>query len=97
MKAVLIFKRGSIEPNGDRIEAVIWRIPASGRIREKIRYRIAFIPVGFGVPVVLYDNHEPKGHHKHLAGVEGPYAFSDIAALIRDFEADVEDWKESRV
>jgi hypothetical protein len=38
---------------------------------------------------VLYDNHEPKGHHRHLEGVEEPYAFVDVDRLLDDLTADV--------
>jgi hypothetical protein len=38
---------------------------------------------------VLYDCHEPKGHHRHVEGVEMVYHFVDVAQLGRDFTADV--------
>ena len=96
MKAVLVIKRKSVDSEGNRIEAVIWHIPAGEMRGENVRYRMAFLPNGFTKPVVLFDNHHPKGHHKHLEGVESRYAFSDVSALVRDFEKDVERWKESR-
>ena len=43
----------------------------------------------FTVPAVLYDNHAPKGHHRHVEGIERPYAFIDVARLLVDFIADV--------
>jgi hypothetical protein len=39
---------------------------------------------------VGYDNERPKGDHRHLDGVEAPYAFSTVENLVRDFLADVE-------
>lgn len=96
MKATLYIRRKIIDPGGNRIEAVVWRLPATAIGEERVRYRMAFLPKGFVKPAVLYDNHHPKGHHKHLGEVESPYEFSGIGALIRDFEADVERWKESR-
>jgi len=40
-------------------------------------------------PAVLYDNHHPKGHHRHIEGVEELYEFVDVDHLISDFMADV--------
>jgi Family of unknown function (DUF6516) len=40
-------------------------------------------------PAVLYDNDHPKGHHRHIQGIEEPYEFVDIDRLISDFTADV--------
>ena len=40
-------------------------------------------------PTVLYDNHSPKGHHRHVEGVEEPYSFSGIDQLLADFRTDV--------
>ena len=36
-----------------------------------------------------YDNHWPKGHHRHVLGEEGPYTYRGIDRLIADFRADV--------
>ena len=53
-------------------------------------------PVSSGVhparradPAVLYDNHDPKGRHRHLEGVEESYEFVDVDRLLADFAADV--------
>jgi len=54
-----------------------------------IRYRLAFVRRGEGVPVVLYDWHPPKGHHRHVEGIEEPYRFVDVDQLLRDFTIDV--------
>jgi Family of unknown function (DUF6516) len=39
--------------------------------------------------VVGYDNHWPKGHHRHFLGEEGSYAYTDVDTLIADFKADL--------
>lgn len=36
-----------------------------------------------------YDSERGKGDHRHLGNVEEPYAFTTIARLLDDFEADV--------
>ncbi len=40
-------------------------------------------------PAVLYDNHHPKGHHKHLERAEFACEFDGLEKLIEDFEKDV--------
>ena len=50
---------------------------------------MALILAGEKTPAILYDNHHPKGHHRHAQGAEEPYEFVDIEQLIADFMADV--------
>jgi hypothetical protein len=38
---------------------------------------------------VLYDNHHPKGHHRHVGGIEEAYEFAGVDRLVADFAADV--------
>jgi hypothetical protein len=35
----------------------------------------------------LYDDHHPKGPHRHVAGIEEPY--TNVDRLLADFRADV--------
>ena len=56
-----------------------------------MRYRLAYIPKGAKTPIVLYDNHHPKGHHKHIRGHEMPYDFSGPEKLLKDFERDIQE------
>lgn len=76
-------------------ERVIWRVPKSHRQPEGVRYRLAYIRKGEESPSVLYDNHHPKGHHKHLKGEQFPYEFAGVEKLIEDFEKDVGEAHES--
>lgn len=71
-------------------EQVIWEIPKSALYPEGIKYRLAYIQKGARKPAVLYDNHHPKGHHKHLGDHESPYEFSGVEKLVWDFEKEVE-------
>jgi len=43
-----------------------------------------------GEEVVGYDNHWPKGSHRHFAENEEPYSFKDIETLLHDFKRDCE-------
>lgn len=89
MKAELVLRQKVIDEEGNILEMVIWRVPKSTRMPEGIRYRLAYIPHGEQVPAVLYDNHHPKGHHRHRRRVEEPYHFTTVDQLIEDFKTDV--------
>jgi hypothetical protein len=95
MKARLLLRRKLTDRDGDLLEWIVWIVPASPLYRDGVRYRMAFVPWGIGKPVVLYDNHHPKGHHKHLEDLEQPYTFSGIDQLLVDFENDVRVWKKA--
>lgn len=78
-----------IDEQGNIVELAIWKVPPTGQNPAGIRYRLAFVRRGEGVPAVLYDCHSPKGHHRHVEGVEEPYPFADVEQLLADFTADV--------
>jgi hypothetical protein len=81
------------DEDGDIREFVVWEVVVDGKYPEGVKYRLAFIPRGARRPAVLYDNHHPKGHHKHLEALESPYAFSGVEDLMADFERDIARWK----
>jgi hypothetical protein len=66
----------------------IWKVPKSQTSPQGIDYSLALISP-HSDRVVGYDNHWPKGHHRHVLGQEGPYAYRGIDRLIADFRADV--------
>ena len=45
---------------------VIWRVPPTPQQPDGVRYRLALILAGDTRPTILYDNHHPKGHHRHV-------------------------------
>lgn len=89
-RATLVLREKVIDDQGNILELVIWRVPATSRTPSGVRYRLAFVRRDEVKPAVLYDNHSPKGHHRHVAGVEEPYGFVDVDQLVADFTADVE-------
>lgn len=93
-KARLIVRRKETDLDGDLWEVVIWEVPASEHAPFGLRYRFAFVPFGAKRPAVLYDNHRPKGPHKHIDEKETPMVFDGLKALEAEFRADVRDWKE---
>jgi hypothetical protein len=93
--ARLIHHLKLIDAAGGIEERVIWTVPKSDRCPDGIRYRLAYVRRGETKPEVLYDNHHPKGHHRHVRDQERPYGFSGVEQLLADFGRDVEElrWK----
>ena len=88
MKAQLIIRDRRVFADGCILEVVIWRVPvAVPPTRHGLKYRLFYGRPG--ERLVGYDNERGKGDHRHRAGREAPYAFSSIAQLLEDFEADV--------
>jgi len=87
--AAVVLREKTTDEQGNLREMVIWQVEPNPRQPEGIRYRLALILAGERDPAVLYDNHHPKGHHRHLEGVEEPYGFVEVERLIADFMADV--------
>ena len=89
MKARLIARIKEAYGRGT-VEGVIWEVPAPAQSStHRIKYRLVYV-VG-GERVVGYDNERGKGDHKHIRGVQAPYAFKDVPKLIRDFLQDVQE------
>lgn len=72
-------------------EQVIWEVPKSAKYPDGVRYRMAFIRHGEKRPAVLYDNHHPKGHHRHIGGQQSAYSFAGVERLLADFDRDVQE------
>ena len=89
MKAELLFRQKLTSVDGNLKELAVWSVATDEKYPEGVRYRMAFIPYGRKQPTVLYDNHHPKGHHKHLHGKESVYSFINVDVLIEDFEKDI--------
>jgi hypothetical protein len=87
--AAVVLREKTTDEQGNLREMVIWQVEPNPRQPEGIRYRLALILAGAQAPAVLYDNHHPKGHHRHIEGVEEPYQFVDVDRLVADFMADV--------
>ncbi len=86
--AKLIVRRKWTDEPGNFYEMVLWKVERNTRHPEGVRYRLAFIRAGEEAPAILFDNHHPKGHHRHISGREVPYAFVTARRLVADFLAD---------
>ncbi|MCX5786896.1 MAG: DUF6516 family protein [Elusimicrobia bacterium] len=89
---MLVFRRKRTDGRGNLTEWVIWRVPRDDKHPDGVRYRLAFIPSSARLPAVLYDNHHPKGHHRHVSENQTAYTFVDIPTLLEDFGKDVAAW-----
>lgn len=87
-RAVLLQHDEIFDEEGWRMVVKIWKVPTSQTSPEGVDYSLSLISPE-GDRVVGYDNHWPKGHHRHVLGQEGAYAYRGIDHLIADFRADV--------
>jgi len=94
-KARLLHFFRDIDEAKGRKECIAWAVPIDEKNPDGIRYRLVYIPAGRKTPAVLYDNHHPKGHHKHIDGQEIAYEFSGFESLLEDFKRDIEAFNEN--
>ena len=88
MKAVLLFEKKEILPNGGIVQMCVWKLPQPVPIcTHSYKYRLYY---GLnGVRIVGYDNERGKGDHCHLDGKEYNYQFLSVDQLVDDFLNDV--------
>jgi hypothetical protein len=85
-KAELIYKSKLILNSGLVEESVIWKVPTSKYFPEGVKYRLLLVDPVWKKILVLFDNHSPKGHHRHDSnGKEHNYRFISVKLLIEDF------------
>lgn len=84
-QAKLLRHRKWTDERGNLYEIVLWQVERSTRHPECVRYRLAFVRSGEKTPALLYDNHHPKGHHRHVGACEEPYVFTTVGQLVADF------------
>ena len=85
LRATLLRRRKWTDDRGNLYEVILWKVERSRRYPEGVRYRLAFIRSGEEIPALLYDNHHPKGHHRHVGDREEPYPFTTVRQLVADF------------
>jgi Family of unknown function (DUF6516) len=89
MKAELIFRLRVRITEDSFAELVAWNVPRPLEgSNHNFEYRLAHVVRE--VCVLRYDNERGKGDHRHIRGMEHPYKFSSLNALIADFNKDVE-------
>jgi hypothetical protein len=89
VRAAPVLREKVIDEEGNITDLAIWDVPRTRHQPARVRYRLAFVRHGESTPAVLYDNHAPKGDHRHVEGIEEHYDFRGVDQLIADFAADV--------
>jgi len=88
MDAVLLSRSKTVLPDGAIVEIVLWQVPEPvAGSTHRYKYRLFY--GRDGRRIVGFDNERGKGDHCHLEGEERPYAFSTVAALLEDFQAEI--------
>ena len=92
VKAKLLHRERFDFDDGAILDMVIWRVatPVLGS-NHSYKYRLFYGRAG--ERLVGYDNERPKGDHRHREDRETRYEFVDVDTLVRDFLADVEQWR----
>ena len=88
-KAKLLRSADVFLHGGWRVVIKIWELVSAKAGHARVRYRPSLISPS-GERVLGYDNHHPKGDHRHFKDVEEIYRYTDPETLIRDFLTDVE-------
>lgn len=73
-------------------EIKIWRLPESipGCVHL---YKYSLVLIANGHCVLRYDNERGKGDHKHVGGLETSIEWINLAALLADFDRDIQRWR----
>ena len=87
-KATRILHEKIRTAEGIIVEFTVWQVTGSVQYPEGFKY--SFFAVRNGVVLVGYDNHRPKGHHRHFGGTEEAYEFTGLDKLRADFSSDLE-------
>lgn len=92
MTSRLVLHEKITDELGNTVEMKIRKVPVSGDMPHGYKYSLVYI-VG-GERVIGYDNAEGKRDHRHIGGRESVYAFKSLRRLARDFQTDIESYKE---
>ncbi len=86
MSSTLVSHEKVVQEDGSIVEIKIWQVPKSLKYPEGYKYSLFLVREG--KILVGYDNHHPKGHHRHYGQNQEPYAFISLEELVRDFNED---------
>lgn len=86
-KAVKLLHEKVRTSDGFIVEYKVWRVSKCSHYPEGVKY--SFFAVLRGEILVGYDNHRPKGHHRHFLGREEFYSFLGLVKLKKDFLEDL--------
>lgn len=86
-KAILLEHVKNFTEEGDIIESNIWRVRKSLNYPEGIKY--SFVYIHKDTRLIGFDNHEGKGHHKHLYDKETKQEFTHLSEIKNLFRTEV--------
>ena len=87
-KAVLLMHDEVRDEDGWRVSVKVWKVEISKTNPDGVDYSLVLLNPA-GERVVGYDNHWPKGPHRHVLGEEKEYDYRGIDTLIEDFRVDM--------
>lgn len=70
-------------------EIKIWKINDSKSYPLGLKYSLFCVESASGKIIVGFDNHFPKGPHKHIGEIEEPYHYVNDDLLVEDFWREV--------
>ena len=88
--AMSILKTKVVLTNGVIVEIKIWEMSRQSK-QYPDGFKYSLYAVFCGKTLVGYDNHHPKGHHKHIGDEQLPYEFSTLDKLKDDFRTDLKE------
>lgn len=85
-QSISLFQEKQVLRGGLLRDGMIWKLPPSDRYPDGVRYRLALVDIETGRILALFDNHHPKGHHRHWEDrSETPYSFESVEKLVKDY------------
>jgi hypothetical protein len=86
-RARAVFHEKIRTADGIIVEFRVWQVTRSAQYPEGFKY--SFFAIRDGAVLVGYDNHAPKGHHRHFSGREEAYEFDGLEKLRTAFRKDL--------
>jgi hypothetical protein len=83
----LVFHDKKVLDNYHLMEIRIWKVKKDKFNPEGFHYSLVLIKNN--KRILGYDNHERKGHHKHVLDKESEYKFASVEKLLKDFYDDL--------
>ena len=87
-KVQLVLHNKVLLRHGVIVEMKIWDV--RGNIRYPDNYKYSLFAVYGDEILIGYDNHHPKGRHRHTDNKEESYNFTTLENLKNDFKSDLE-------
>lgn len=87
MQAKSLLHEKIVNDDGSIVEMKVWQVQKSSHYPLGVRYSLYWVTDG--KILAGYDNHFPKGPHRHYGSHEEKYDFVSVEKLIEDFKKDL--------